>query len=366
MMIVLSVPKSVQNRPFRWFAIYILVLIIYIGAGKQLPTMGIADYESQRILIIEGGFIAPALSIWGVLKYRNEYRLYKTVAVSSLIIIVIELIYLTPLVLRYEGLIRSTVEGYYSYSFIGIPRYSYVHAIALITPVFLFVLFNCHNWRKLGILLVLISFFIVILKSDITTVIIIVAIDVILSFFFYYTKNNTTLMIITFFILISTLVLYAIGATDWIFGIISDITKGTSFSNKMTSIGGHISGDIYNEGAYDERIGLHHESWTAFTNNILIGSTPVGNHSSILDRLGGLGLIGFIPYLCIIISFIKREKKNFASPKVRRFFYLVVLSTFILLYQKGIFGEEGWLFLLVICPSFFYMYEMRNTNLIIK
>lgn len=361
-MIVLLEPKSVQNRPFIWFVIYMLVLLIYVGAGKDLPTMGIAEYDSHRLIIIEGGFIAPALTIWSVLKSRNKYQLYKAVTVISLFFIIIELFYLTPLVLTNSNLLRSTVEGYYNYSFIGIPRYAYVHAIVLITPVLLFAVFHCHYLGKIGILLVLLSFTIIVFKSDVTTIIIIFVVDVILSFFFYYTKNNVTLIIITFFILSTILVLYATGAIDWVFERISDLANGTSFSNKMKSVGSHFSGDEYNGGTYNERLGLHRESWKAFTNNIITGSTPVGNHSSILDRLGGLGLIGFVPYICIFTTFIKRERKNLSSLMVRRFFYLVTGSTFLLLYQKGLFGEEGWLFFLVICPSYFNMYMMRNSN----
>ena len=364
-MILLLFPKSINNKTFRWFVVYIMVLGLYVEMGKNLPHLGIGDYDSRRLLIIEGAFITPSLAIWSVLKYRNEYQLYKIVTVISLFFVIIEILYLTPLVFRYDSLLRSTVEGNYDYHIIGIPRYALVHAYILISPVLLMLFFDSHRWVKMFFLLVLLLFTIVIVKSDVTTLILILSLNIILSILFYYNRNKVNLIAIGAIIGTGVFLLYETGALYSFFETIGEWSRGTLFSNKMFSMGEYYSGDYYAGNIVDDRNALHRQSWNQFTKNILTGDVPVGEHSSILDRLGGFGLLGFIPYISIIISFVKTERNSYSNIMANRFFILVIISIFILLYEKGIFGEEGWLFFLVICPSFFNLYNMRKTNQIV-
>ena len=77
----------------------------------------------------------------------------------------------------------------------------------------------------------------------------------------------------------------------------------------------------------------------------------MSGHSNILDRLGGLGLVGFIPYIMLLITIWKQNAKRLRHSSKSRF----VLNTgyvtvFILLYEKGLFSYEGWAFYAVILP----------------
>ena len=93
-------------------------------------------------------------------------------------------------------------------------------------------------------------------------------------------------------------------------------------------------------------------SWLAFSENFLIGGTsPVGGHSQIIDRLGGMGNIPFIPFVMIIVSFIRMTLRIIRDKEQLIFYYLGLFSVFMLLYQKGLFGQEGWLFLTILMPG---------------
>ena len=89
----------------------------------------------------------------------------------------------------------------------------------------------------------------------------------------------------------------------------------------------------------------------SFERNPIIGYPEIGNHSNILDRLGGMGLLCFVPYILFIISiwrsFIHRLK---GAPQSTFYYNLGCIIVIILLYEKGLFSYEGWSFFAVILP----------------
>ena len=110
----------------------------------------------------------------------------------------------------------------------------------------------------------------------------------------------------------------------------------------IESSGGHITG----------RMSYHDMSWLAFSENFLIGgSSPVGGHSQIIDRLGGMGIIPFIPFIMILVSMIKMNLRIIRDMEQRMYYFIGLAAAFVLLYQKGLFGQEGWLFTMILMPG---------------
>jgi len=104
-------------------------------------------------------------------------------------------------------------------------------------------------------------------------------------------------------------------------------------------------------GSFAAREDLHQRSWDSFFSNILIGGGMAGGHSSLIDRLATMGLLGFIPYFMIYYSIIKQWVKHF-DRFGKRYYYLGVLSVVVMLYSKGLFGQEGNLVFMVLMPLF--------------
>ena len=96
---------------------------------------------------------------------------------------------------------------------------------------------------------------------------------------------------------------------------------------------------------------LVNQSWDCFFQNPLFGTENVGGHSNVIDRLGGMGLIGAVPYFMIFVVYFKEIKMFFEPRTARVFAYLTFLIAFIYLYQKGNWSDSNWLFLLVLAPA---------------
>lgn len=343
-------PKVFLNKTFICFFLYGAVLGLYVLVGKQIPPLGIGDYEGKRIVIIELAFILPSLAIWSVLRYKNNYEFYKTISKITLFALFISFIYIIPLMFMYDNLLRSTVEGYYDYQVKGLPNYALVHAYVLLSPCFLFALNKLQGRKKrfVGTLMVLLS--VLIVFSYVTAIIIILAGVIVFSIINSRAKKGT--VVIWFLVLFVVLfVLYGVGVIDMLLDQVANFYEGTPTYSKVIEIKDSLHG---RSGV--SRSDLHRQSWYAFANDPVFGSMPVGGHSSLLDRLGGLGLLGFVPFIGMFIYIIKVESKRY-SGKAIRYFYLTVLAAVILLYEKGLFGAEGWLFFLVLCPTCFTVFD---------
>lgn len=336
-------PKAFFNKTILWFLLYVIVIAFYVLFGKAIPPLGIGDYDGKRIFIIEVAFILPPLAIWSVLRYKNSISLYNTIQKTTFLFLFLSFLYLIPLMVRYENLLRSTVEGYYDYHIKGLPNYALVHAYVLLSPCVLFAFKKAKGKNRLYLGLFVLLLFFIILFSYVSAIIFILAIVVVVSF--VISHNQKEIIIVWLLVLLIVLVLlYAFGIIDLLLDQIAEFYRNTPTYSKIIDVKGALHGN-YNT----DRTGFHKMSWDAFVNNSLVGSVPVGNHSSILDRLGGLGLLGFVPFMGMFFSIIKTENKHY-SRKANNYYYATVLAALILLFEKGLFGAEGWLFFVVLCP----------------
>lgn len=87
-----------------------------------------------------------------------------------------------------------------------------------------------------------------------------------------------------------------------------------------------------------------------FLSTPIIGSSKSEGHSTLLDRFGGMGLVVGIPYIMIIISFVKKMSLMNKTKMAKSFFKIGVLVSFVYLYNKGNWGSESWLLLMVLLP----------------
>jgi hypothetical protein len=138
-----------------------------------------------------------------------------------------------------------------------------------------------------------------------------------------------------------------------ILDLLVETFEGTAAESKMVDFRTiFISGNITDSSNITGRSNLHGISLKAFADNIFVGSYPVGGHSNLLDRLGGLGLLGFIPYFMILTSQMKMSLSFMNEKEEKMYYYLGLFASFTLLALKGLFGQEGWLFMMVLLPGF--------------
>ena len=93
-----------------------------------------------------------------------------------------------------------------------------------------------------------------------------------------------------------------------------------------------------------------------------MGASNVGNHSSLLDRFGGMGFIAGFPFVMIFVSFIKRMVKMYETKTAKVFFWIGTICAFIFLFQKGNWGCEAWLMYMVLMPMGIKVFEHNTLN----
>lgn len=351
-------PKAFYNKITIVGGIYLAILFIYYLLGKKLPSMGAGENSELTRLIIASAFILPNLAIFNVLQYLQSDKIYRYITWLSLFVIILSYISFTPLIINNNEILRQTTYAK-SENFLNpfLPHYSLLHAYILIIPATLMAYKQLNDKRRWVFLFVSIYTLYVIAMSSIATTIVLSVVLVVFMIMYSEQSGNNSLFRALF---VSSLlfVLFQLGVVENIMDMVVDFYKGSASGGKMRLFRNILTGqEIAGGNSLESRYRLHAISVYAFFSNPLIGSDVTGGHSCLLDRLGGLGLVGFIPYVYFIYSIFKFALSHFSLVSSRTAFYIVAACAFLMLYEKGIFGQECWLFLLVLAPSILHYLE---------
>lgn len=306
----------------------------------------------------------PNIMISSVLFNRQKGNIYTLLGNYVLVLICVSFLIVLPQMQNMD--LRNMARRFDETSemAVGTINYTLLHAYIILVPVLYLCYLTFKGKRKWFYLLCLLLTYYVILKSSITTTIVMLAIEV--CFFIAYNSKKRVASLIgvsIFFILLFILV--KTGAIVTLLDIVQPFFEGTAVDQKIEdfkilAITGSSTGTI------EGRENLHGISWNSFFDNVLWGGGYAGGHSSIIDRMGVMGLIGFIPYIMIFISnasaWINRMNKY-----SRKYYLFSFLSVIVLLYTKGIFGQEGYLFFMVLLPIFSllpYIKLSKNSSVI--
>lgn len=347
---IILYPKAFTNKTFYWFWAYIFVLIMYLLFGRPL-TIGIGSVADSFKILIESSYILPTVGIFCVLYYLNDPNLTKKLVVWSLGILFVSFIVEIPIMQQYESLRAAYKEEQRDLqpAVPGLPGYSLMHAYTLFLPVMCHLLkVQSGKWR-LFVFVGLIVLCFVIYDTFVTTSLILM-IGILMFTLFYSDKGNTSFLITFSILSFSLYILYENGAfvaiIDWIMPAFTDTPVQDKLSDfKDSMLQGHIKG-----GSITGRMDHHAISRNAFFENPLFGASTAGGHSALLDRLGGIGLFGTIPFVMILISFIQQMAKRYRTRMSKSFFWVGVIVSFVYLYNKGNWSSESWLMFLVLMP----------------
>lgn len=122
------------------------------------------------------------------------------------------------------------------------------------------------------------------------------------------------------------------------------------FYDKIIDFENSLSGDYTAGGDVDVRSSLYEDSWNGFLSNPLLGTDrALGGHSTNLDFLASMGIIGFIPYLLLLLSVFSWTKKRLPQLSIP-YYVLGYLIGFIMLCIKSMNTIEMWFFLFAYLP----------------
>ncbi len=344
--------QAFMRVPTQWFLAYIVVLILYIIFGKQLYINGLDQSLSPLYrVVIESAWLLPSVTIMNVLLYKNDMRLYRIVGYGSLILLIISFLYVLPMVVTYSNYLREDFESLGYERPLGLPDYTLMHAYTLmLLPLCLLLKKTIGRMRYVSIILLLLFSYMITQTAVFTSIVV-----MLMSFFFAYLFDvkrlgrSVLVLGVVFFI---GYVLYQYGFFLMIVDGLMPYFEGTAVASKLEDLHtSMIRGEIIG-GTMTTRMSVHQLSKEAFWNNPIVGSDIVHiGHSKILDMLGAMGLLAFIPYIMILYSGLKGFVIRVKDKELKAYLYFSFILSGIYLYTKGLFGSPGYLFTLVIVPS---------------
>lgn len=341
-------PKAFKNRIVIWFLLYASILALFVIVGKEL-TIGIGTVEDSKKMFIEYAFILPTLCIFSILYYLQDFHLTKKYVIWSVVILYASFFVALPLMNQYNSWREALSEQDDHLSIPGLPSYSLMHAYTLFLPAVCYAQKYAKGTLKIISLFALLLLCYVIYGTFVTTSLIVML--GIIVFAYTYDDRRTSVYWLTVIVLVLIFYLcYVFGLffdfIDWIRPFFANTAVDPKLDDLQNSMmAGHLQGN-----SITVRLTLHSTSWDSFFENPLWGTSIVGGHSSLLDRLGGMGIMGGIPFLMIIISFLKYSLAMLVSKRARVFLVSGFVAGFIYLYEKSIWGQESWLMLMVMMP----------------
>ncbi len=354
-------PRSLICKPMKWFYIFLMVLIAYAVSGNYFHINGLNNNTmpaSSRI-IIEAAWIMPSIMIADVLSEHGSMKLLKIVGWGSLILLVLSFIYILPVISMSANMLRELAMSDAPDVPKGLPDYTLMHSYPLMLPglCLAFRKGNLRNSIFFAATIVLFSF--VIMRTAVTT-----SIGISMAFIFFALLVSKESLNKTVFLLCLCIVLFyvayesglVLAFIEWVMPYF----EGTAVMEKLIDIRNSINSGSVTGGTLEVRGDLHDLSKQSFYDNPLFGGDKVGRHSQVLDILGSMGIIGFLPFIMIFISVLKLYITEINDRFDRVFLYSCFGIALVYLYSKGIFGATGWLFTYVMAPCL--VVAVANSN----
>lgn len=349
-------PSAFLCRRTYWCMGYIMVMLLYYALGNRL-TIGIGTMEDGRKLIIESAFILPSLSILNVLYYLNKGELYSIIFRSAMIVFGLSLLYLVPMTLMNGEILRLSDHSYIEVTIPGLPSYPLMHSYAMMLVLFIYACSVTRGRYKVISSAAFVLMLYLIFRTYITTSFVIVL--ALLLFMIIYQKGRLlrTGIVASVFIIAGLFVLKS-GLLYSFLEEIKPVFENTAVEAKILDVQTTISSGEYTGESITVRADRHDISMNSFLESVFIGdvdsalNTDVsGEHSTILDRLAGFGLFGFIPFIMIFITSFIDVFKLLVTERARVYYAMAFVVTLVYLYMKGLFGNEGWFTFLVFIPT---------------
>lgn len=319
-------PTFIHKKAFPCLLLYIIFIMLnYLIDDSYFGNIGNVVFEASSLILvcsmffglIRDGGIKPhgyvVFSFLGVLIFTS---------VASFFVDQIN-----PGAIRQAfganvtGADKQILTFYYK---LGLSNYTLPHAVPVMIPCIVFgIKFrkNYHRVLRLLLWIALLCLLLLAYLSSSTTALIFAIVSLIISFSIRPGKEKGNLIRIIVLLLVASPLLMnksiqigILDATDIIVG------ENIYFHRKIDYFRESLSSE--NADIMESRDYLYEMSLNEFFSHPIIGTnSTIGGHSSLLDRLASLGIIGFVPFALFIVAMYKTST-NYIE-KDDRLFYVV-------------------------------------------
>lgn len=351
-----------DSKRFIALLLYGLAGFLYFARGGIYPR-----YASLSSIILELSYFACPFLLFlfydrwcDIIKYRITFLLLLALFLFVGFVTI-------PLVLQAPYMVREQVYNPAIDAFMesrGAASYAMPHTVIFLLPVFVYAFKTEKRIAFKAFLLIIISFIIwFVYLCGASSPLILGLMGVVLAFFIDGKKtlrgNISRLLLITlpFLIILNNEII------ESILSFLSDQTVGLPFHKKIEDFRYALVSDSEDASALGNRNTLYAISIDAFFYSPLIGdsSSYIGRHSFLLDVLGSIGILGFVPMMVYLIS-ITKEIYYRLPDDVRAYYVIGVLLFFIQAGLKTVFGVEFFFipFFVLPCLAQYFSKDLKK------
>ncbi|WP_170272235.1 O-antigen ligase family protein, partial [Clostridium tarantellae] len=277
--------------------------------------------------------IIPVFFISYFVLQEKDIKFHKNVMILILAIFFINIILSFNVLLKDSNAIRilATAKGNEYYSSLGASGFDITYSLVLIIPSLIYFISKCKWSLKIIFSLFLTITLIYIYKSSYTIVIIATILSICIYFFLSF-KGFLRYI----FVLLGLICTMWLLNPEFIYNtltLLSEKIGDINISTRINDIGNLIKFND-NTALSLDRLNLYNNSIQAFLQSPILGvffinpNYVLSGHSTILDILGGLGLVGFVPFIMILYysyKFSIRYIKNSSYKKCITTSYIVFI-----------------------------------------
>ena len=361
---IVSVFVAVQflkTKTFAWLLLYGIIVFINHMAGDEY-------FKDISTTLNEFAVLFFLTSVAYYVFQSGDRKVMNGLLVSLSAVIVIAAIGSLVVNALYPGAVReagSWQDSEHSMNYLlptyykmGMSNYLLPHGLPIIIPplVMWLKLSSKQRWIRLVPLTMLAFSFILIFLSGSSTALILSAGALVVSMIIKINgkTNYSWIWVITILSLIFMFFPELFGSFA---NLLGDSETASTYVYHLKDIEDYATtGSASNTGA---RMELYGQSLGGFLSSPIwgINTKDFGGHSTLLDRLAALGLLGFIPLIALFRSSTKYIKYRL-SPKSTEFYMVSCVIAFLMLLIKGIWQIDVLVMFFVMAP----LLLMRNED----
>lgn len=343
---IVVVPKFFKTRWFVCIGLYTLVVFLNWLAGDDFFKS--FSFVANEIACL---FLFSAMIYYLFISGDKKCFEYTYVIMLGMLVIAtfgsVYVNHTTPGIVRYQNyiIINGEYSDLISYYRLGMSNYLLPHGLpVLIPPLILLIKRGGLKERMVAIAFLLCSMLLIYLGGSTTAFLL-----ALLAFAtLFFNKEGSTRPLLVAIVAIITIPMF-FSLLELGFG---EDELGGVYSSHLSDLSDYASEGA--EGNAANRMSLYKQSLAGFFQNPLIGTNShMSGHSVVLDRLGSLGLVGFLPFVGILYYCFQFVSRQFGRSE-RPYYIISFLLGMLMLLAKGIEDKEVWLMLIVVAPVIFY------------
>ena len=354
LIILVSRQRTIDTKSMILLTLYGIILFINALSG-DIYVGSITNAINEVMML----FVPSALALY--CSVGNSGRFVKWLLIITLVFLLIELVASFIVLESNPGIIRGMyamvkeeADSAYMFEFykMGLLDYSMAHAIPILIPSLTCYFKEGGLKTKIFCSLLIAACVFLTWLSESTTAIMLVVLMIFLGLWVnpkhLFRRNGS---IIGFMVLLAifvmsndTIMMSIFDSADHLVGEESLQTQKIE-ELRLSYIEDQTTGDL------ESRMDRYQTSITMFFENPILGTNLMpGRHSSLLDKMATLGLVGFIPLMLFFWYYLKSIWETIIPN--RRIYYLeCIIAAFLIVLFKGMWVWPIFFFLFMVTPS---------------